>query len=94
MRTAVCDKHPSYEILSGPSGTGLDDFYAPEFNGAKKDITKIMANDELKVAAVLHQIDGYDHTGATQVGVPAIFGMNFQSVNSLPTPRISSLKVG
>jgi hypothetical protein len=81
MRTAACDKHPSYEILNGPSGAGLDDFYGPEFNAAKKDITKIMANDELKVKAVLNQIDGYDHTRTTQVGVPAIFGMNFQSVN-------------
>ena len=81
LRTAVADKHPSYEILSGPSGTGLDDFYGPEFNSAKKDIALIMQNDELKVDAVLHEIDGYDHTGADKVGVPAIFGMNFQAPN-------------
>src|SRR4051794_9812784 len=81
LRTAVSDKHPSYEILAGPSGTGIDDFYSPEFNAAKKDITKIMANDELKVAAVLHEIDGYDHAGVDKVGVPAIFGMNFQAAN-------------
>ena len=48
MRTAATDKHPAYEMLNGPSGTGLDDFYGPEFNGAKKDIAKTMANDELK----------------------------------------------
>lgn len=81
MRTAVADKHPAYEILSGPSGTGLDDFYGPEFNGAKKDITKIMANDELKVVAVLNELDGFDHARTTQVGVPAVLGMNFQAVN-------------
>jgi hypothetical protein len=81
LRTAVCDKHPSYELLSGPSGTGLDDFYGPEFNSAKKDIAKIIANDELKVVAVLNQINGLDHTGTTNVGVPAIFGMNFQAWN-------------
>ena len=81
LRTAVADKHPSYEILSGPSGTGIDDFYGPEFNAAKADITKIMANDELKVAAVLNQIDGLNHQGTASVGVPAIFGMNFQSPN-------------
>lgn len=81
LRTAVADKHPSYEILNGPSGTGVDDFYGPEFNSAKKDINKIIANDDLKVTAVLHQIDGYDHTGTDKVGVPAIFGMNFQAVN-------------
>jgi hypothetical protein len=81
LRTAVADKHPSYEILSGPSGTGIDDFYGPEFNAAKADITKIMANDELKVAAVLNEIDGLNHQGTATVGVPAIFGMNFQSPN-------------
>jgi Type I phosphodiesterase / nucleotide pyrophosphatase len=67
--------------LSGPSGTGIDDFYGPEFNAAKADITKIMANDELKVAAVLNQIDGLNHQGTAAVGVPAIFGMNFQAPN-------------
>jgi hypothetical protein len=81
LRTAVADKHPSYEILAGPSGTGIDDFYGPEFNAAKADITKIMANDELKVVAVLNQIDGLNHQGTASVGVPAIFGMNFQAPN-------------
>ena len=66
LRTAVADKHPSYEILAGPSGTGIDDFYGPEFNSAKADITKIMANDELKVDAVLNQIDGLNHQGTAR----------------------------
>ena len=30
--TAWTDKHPAYEILNGPSGHGLDDFYGPEVN--------------------------------------------------------------
>ncbi len=30
LRTAWADKHPSYEILNGPSGTGMDDFFGPE----------------------------------------------------------------
>ena len=82
MRTAVTDKHPAYELLNGPSGTGLDDFYGPEFNGGKKDIAKSMANDDLRLTAVLHQLDGCDHTGTDcTVGVPAILGMNFQGVN-------------
>lgn len=81
LRTAVADKHPSYEILAGPSGTGIDDFYGPEFNAAKADIARIMANDELKVSAVINWIDGYTHDRGAVVGVPAIFGMNFQSPN-------------
>jgi len=31
-RTAWADKHPAYEILNGPSGKGLDDFFGPEIN--------------------------------------------------------------
>ena len=83
MRTAACDKHATYEHPNGPSGTGVDDLYTPEAeaNGAKKSITLTEANDEFKVKAVINQIRGFDHTGTTQVGVPAIFGMNFQSIN-------------
>ena len=86
LRTAVTDKHPAYELLSGPSGTGLDDFFGPEFNGGKKDIAKTMANDDLRLTAVLNQLDGFDHTGTMQVGVPAILGMNFQAVNIAQKP--------
>ena len=31
--------------------------------------------------AILNEIDGLDHSGKTQVGTPAIFGMNFQTVS-------------
>ena len=30
--TAWSDKHPAYEVLSGPSGKGIDDLFAPEIN--------------------------------------------------------------
>jgi hypothetical protein len=30
--TAWSDKHPAYELLNGPSGKGLNDFYGPEIN--------------------------------------------------------------
>ena len=32
--TAWSDKHPAYQILSGPSGTGVDDFFTPEINSS------------------------------------------------------------
>ena len=98
LHTAWSDKHPAYEILNGPSGTGLDDLFAPEINsaatgyGAVADWTKDNAAtqqyDGYKVKAVLNEIDGYDHSRSTVAGVPAIFGMNFQSVSTaqkLPT---------
>lgn len=35
-----------------------------------------------KVRAVLNEIDGFNHSGTAHVGVPAIFGMNFQTVST------------
>jgi hypothetical protein len=98
LRTAWSDKHPAYEILNGPSGTGVQDLFTPEINsdaptpGSPNDWTTdnalTMQYDHYKVEAVLNEIAGMDHSGTTHVGVPAIFGMNFQTVSTaekLPT---------
>jgi len=82
-RTAWSDKHPAYEFLNGPSGTGVDDLYTPEVhaNRVGKNVQKIEAYDDSKVDALLNQIGGKDHTGAKNVGVPTVFGMNFQAIS-------------
>src|SRR5215470_17665362 len=84
-RTAWSDKHPSYEILNGPSGTGLDDLFAPEINNSSQDITGSIsaceAYDDLKVQAILNEIDGKDSSGTKAAPAPVIFGMNFQAVS-------------
>jgi len=82
-RTAVTDKHPAYELLNGPSGTGVDDLYTPEndFDGLKKDPVKMAAYDATKAAVVKNWIDGYDQTRTNRVGVPGIMMMNYQAVN-------------
>jgi arylsulfatase A-like enzyme len=59
----------------------VDDLYTPEANPVKTSISGTEANDDLKVQAVLHQIDGLDHTGTVAIGVPRFFGMNFQIPN-------------
>jgi len=38
--------------------------------------------DSYKVQAIINEIDGYDHSGRYKVGVPGIFGMNFQTVST------------
>src|SRR5262249_23507777 len=86
------------EVLDGPSGTGVQDLFAPEINsdaptaGSPNDWTTdnalTMQYDSYKVEAVINEIDGFDHSGSTEVGVPAIFGMNFPTVSTaekLPT---------
>ena len=98
LRTAWSDKHAAYEIVNGPSGTGVQDLFTPEINsdaptpGSSNDWTSdnalTMQYDSYKVHAVLNEINGFDHSGATRVGTPAIFGMNFQTVSTaqkLPT---------
>ncbi|QCB97356.1 phosphodiesterase [Arthrobacter sp. PAMC25564] len=97
LTTAWVDKHPAYEILNGPSGKGVDDLFTPEinsnvpspFNGDwTKDNAATQQYDGYKVQAVLNEIAGKDHSGTQTAAVPAIFGMNFQSVSTaqkLPT---------
>ena len=114
LLTAWSDKHAAYDLVNGPSGTGVMDLYTPEVNSlivnggtangvnlaatlplcdgtnslpVKKvsDYTTCMpaieAYDDTKVQAVLNWIDGLSAEGGTALGVPAIFGMNFQEVS-------------
>jgi hypothetical protein len=91
-RTAWSDKHPAYEILNGPSGKGIDDLFTPEINSlipiagntSDDNTTSFLATqhyDQVKVEAVLNEIDGYTSTNSAYVGTPVIFGMNFQAVS-------------
>jgi hypothetical protein len=117
LHTAWSDKHPTYDIVNGPSGQGVEDLYTPEINSlisnggvvngvdlagskAKCDGTNSLppakvqvytdcipsqeAYDDVKVAAILHQIAGKKSDGSSWPGgtrVPAVFGMNFQAVS-------------
>jgi len=95
LYTAWSDKHPAYEDLSGPSGKGLDELFAPEINsqdtldeGAQTgdDYTTsykgVRTYDSIKVQAVLNWINGFTSTGTNKLAAaPAIFGMNFQAVS-------------
>ncbi len=72
LHTAWSDKHLAYELVTGPSGRGLDDFFAPEINSvatnlvpsapAGDDYTTNFAEtevyDDFKVQAILNQVDG------------------------------------
>jgi len=46
-----------------------------------KSVLNITCYDEIKVNAVLNQIDGFTHDRSRRAPVPAIFGMNFQAVS-------------
>ncbi|MDF3287893.1 alkaline phosphatase family protein [Streptomyces silvisoli] len=99
LRTAWSDKHAAYDILNGPSGTGIQDQFSPEINSNAPgypaggdwttDNKATEQYDNYKVKAVLNEIDGYDHSRSHKVGTPAIFGMNFQSVSTAQKLPIS-----
>src|SRR6267378_3135571 len=85
-RTAWADKHPAYDIVNGPSGRGVDDLFTPELTNAPGfdntvSVVCTANNDELKVQAILNEIKGLTHDGSKKVGVPEVFGMNFQAVS-------------
>jgi hypothetical protein len=80
----------------GSNGTSIDDLFSPEIdsqavepNGVPypqdTDWAHIDAAtkqyDGYKVQAVANEIAGLDHSGKTKVGVPAIFGLNFQTLS-------------
>src|SRR5689334_3863009 len=85
-RTAWADKHPAYDLVNGPSGKGVQDLFTPEItnaNGFDATVSVVCTaqNDQLKVNAVLNEIRGLTHDDLRKVGVPALFGMNFQAVS-------------
>jgi len=80
----------------GSGGNSIDDFFGPEIdsqavepNGVPYPTDTDWAHDDAatkqydgyKVQAIINEINGFDHSGTTQVGTPAIFGMNFQTVS-------------
>ena len=79
MRTAWIDKHPSYEMVSGPSGMGVDDLFTPEIGSSTRDVKGQETYDDVKVDAIVNEIGGQDHTGKLSAGVPVLFGMAFQA---------------
>jgi hypothetical protein len=80
----------------GSGGMSIDDFFGPEIdsqavepNGVPYPTDTDWAHDDAatkqydgyKVQAVVNELNGYDHSGTQKVGVPAILGMNFQTVS-------------
>jgi hypothetical protein len=63
------------DLLRGPSGKGLNDAC-----GFEKSI-----DDDARVAAVLHWIDGKDCAGNANAPVPVLFGMSFASLAAAQT---------
>jgi len=71
--------NPEIAATSGGNGRNL---YGNADDTGTTNVTDTAQYDSLKVRAVLNEIDGEGSiTPTQQVGVPAIFGMNFQAVS-------------
>ena len=83
MYTAYSEKRPSYDFLNGPSGTGVQDLYTPEIAAfSLTNLAQIEQFDQYRVNSVINEINEMNHDGTASAPKPALFGMNFQSVNS------------
>jgi hypothetical protein len=64
------------------SGCGTVPFADPTpDDGWTDSFDDIKCYDQIHVQAVLNQIDGYNHDRSAKVGVPTLFGTNFQAVS-------------
>lgn len=68
--------------VTTPLGMACNPIPDPSQTGAYTDsFQNIQCYDTLKVNAILNEIDGKTHNGQSGAPVPAVFGMNFQSVS-------------
>lgn len=83
LTTAWSDKHPAYDIVNGPSGKGCDYLFTPEINSMTPDMNGDAYTDNS------YWTTYYDSIKVAQVNkwlqnttdIPAILGMNFQTVS-------------
>jgi hypothetical protein len=72
-----------------PNPDGLGPYFITDYVGDTE------AYDQIKVDAILNQIDGRNSTATQAAPVPAIFGMNFQAVSvgqKLVDPKLSCVR--
>jgi hypothetical protein len=65
-RTAWADKHPSYDLVNGPSGQGVDDLFTPEINS---NIAGAPVTNGVDLAATLAACDGTNSLPVKKVAV-------------------------
>jgi hypothetical protein len=49
LQTAYADKHPAYDLVRGPSGTGLSKGYFPEQGATPTTVNATIAHDQLSL---------------------------------------------
>ncbi|KAH0542755.1 hypothetical protein FGG08_002894 [Glutinoglossum americanum] len=82
-QTAYTDKHPAYDLVRGPSGTGLTTGYFPEIAAVPVTVNDTITYDTLHVNAFLDWLNKTtpDNSEGTLSSIPTVFGGNFQAVS-------------
>ncbi|HEV2276766.1 MAG TPA: alkaline phosphatase family protein [Acidobacteriaceae bacterium] len=71
---------PGVTTASGTSCSSIVDGSA-DLSAWTNSFQNIQCYDQLKVNAILHEIDGRNHLGTVTTTTPTVFGMNFQAVS-------------
>lgn len=71
---------PGVTTASGTSCSPIVDGSA-DLSAWTNSFQNIQCYDQLKVNAILHEIDGRNHLGTVTTTTPTVFGMNFQAVS-------------
>ncbi|KAH8895317.1 type I phosphodiesterase/nucleotide pyrophosphatase [Thozetella sp. PMI_491] len=85
-QTAYTDKHPSYDIVRGPSGKGLSIGYFPEIESHDSaNLSQTIPYDALHVDAFIKWLNkatpANSEVQESLTEIPTLFGGNFQSVS-------------
>jgi hypothetical protein len=97
--TAWTDKHPAYEMLNGPSGKGLDDFYGPEINSIPVALPQVRAMrcsplpDQTAVSSSNAWTDSFANIKCydalkVQAVINQIDGKNHAGTGAAPVPSV------
>ena len=83
LDTAYTDKHAAYDLVRGPSGTGLSVGYFPEMAAYPNTINDTIAYDTLHVNAFLDwlNVTTPENSEGRLSRIPTYFGGNFQAVS-------------
>ncbi|KAJ3327024.1 hypothetical protein HDU93_002155, partial [Gonapodya sp. JEL0774] len=80
--TGWADKHLAYDLVNGPSGTGVDDLPMLEIASSDGTTNGTQAYDQLHIDAVVNWINGKSSDGKIKLkDAPRLFGCNLQTVS-------------
>ena len=79
LNTVYLDKHPTYEFVNGPSGTGLTQGYFPEIGSVASTLAAQQAWEDLHWSALANITAGHYVNGTGSIDF-SLIGANFQAL--------------